>query len=97
MTSKSQLANPLLSPLLFLYQILQWLLDKALSPSPPQPNRQLRRPRVAIIGAGITGVTAASHICGHGYDVVLFEAGSEEQLGGIWSVSPPFPLGAECS
>lgn len=87
MTSKSQPANPVLSPLLFLYQIIQWLLDKALSPHPPRPNGQLRRPRVAVIGAGITGVTAASHVCGHGYDVVMFEAGSEDQLGGIWSVS----------
>ncbi|PHH89193.1 hypothetical protein CDD83_6515 [Cordyceps sp. RAO-2017] len=85
MTSKSQVANPLLSPLLFLFQLIQWVLDKALSPSAPRADRPLRRPRIAVVGAGITGVTAASHICGHGFDVVIFEAGPEEQLGGIWS------------
>lgn len=60
---------------------------KIFSPIPPAPGARLRRPRIAIIGAGLTGVSAASHCVGHGFDVVLFEAGDQSHLGGIWSVS----------
>jgi hypothetical protein len=87
MTSDQGVENPLLSPLLFLYQLLQWVISKTLSPSPPRSKSELSRPKIAIIGAGITGVTAAAHCVGHGFDVVIFEGGSEEQVGGIWSVS----------
>jgi heterodisulfide reductase subunit A-like polyferredoxin len=87
MTSKSEVVNPLFHPLLFLYQVLQWLISKTLAPKPPKPNEKLRRPRIAVIGGGLTGVTAAAHCVGHGFDVVLFEGGSKEQIGGIWSVS----------
>ena len=73
-------------PITWLYALLQFLIDKILSPSPPAPNTHLRRPRIAIIGAGLTGVSAASHCVGHGFDVVLFEAEGRENLGGIWSV-----------
>jgi heterodisulfide reductase subunit A-like polyferredoxin len=81
------LANPILHPFVFLYQLIQWFLDKLLSPNPPQPGVKLGGPRIAIIGAGLTGVSAASHCVGHGFDVQIFEAGPREQLGGIWSVS----------
>jgi heterodisulfide reductase subunit A-like polyferredoxin len=80
--------NPILHPLVFLYQIIQWLLDKLLSPTPPPPHTQLNRPKIAVIGAGITGVSSASHCIGHGFDVQIFEAGPRKNLGGIWSVSP---------
>lgn len=73
-------------PIQFLYSILQWLLDTLLSPNPPPPNARLSRPRIAIIGAGLTGVSSASHCVGHGFDVTIFEAGDEKSLGGIWSV-----------
>src|SRR5947209_6297790 len=53
--------NPLLHPFVFLYQLMQWFLDKLLSPEPPKPGAKLGRPKVAIIGAGLTGVSAASH------------------------------------
>ncbi|KAF7560438.1 hypothetical protein G7046_g3724 [Stylonectria norvegica] len=85
MASKSHLQNPLLHPLLFLYQLLQWLIDTALSPKPPQSSTRLHRPKIAIIGAGITGVTSAAHCVGHGFDVVIFEGGPRNQVGGIWS------------
>lgn len=90
MSSKSQTQNPLFHPLLFLYQVLQWLLNAILSPRPPRSGTVLRRPKVAIIGAGITGVSSAAHCVGHGFDVVIFEAGDKSQLGGIWSVSSRF-------
>jgi len=86
MASRSpRFSNPILHPLLFAFQIVQWLLDKILSPTPPNPSTRLVRPKVAVIGAGITGVTSAAHCVGHGFDVVIFEAGPEENLGGIWS------------
>ena len=81
------MVNPILHPFVFLYQIIQWFLDKLLSPDPPQPGVKLSRPKIAIIGAGLTGVSAASHCVGHGFDVQIFEAGPRKQLGGIWSVS----------
>ena len=74
-------------PVIWLYSLIQWLLDRILSPEPPQPRAKLHRPRIAIIGAGLTGVSAAAHCVGHGFDVTLFEAGDEKCLGGIWSVS----------
>ncbi|KAG6103627.1 hypothetical protein E4U31_002661 [Claviceps sp. LM219 group G6] len=85
MTSQDEAVNPLLHPLLFLYQILQWLINAMLSAKPPRADAELSRPRIAIIGAGITGVTSAAHCVGHGFDVVIFDSGTKEQLGGIWS------------
>ncbi|KAH8680504.1 hypothetical protein BX600DRAFT_77 [Xylariales sp. PMI_506] len=85
MASESKLESPLLHPILFIFQVMQWLLDKILSPVPPNPSTRLGGPRIAVIGAGITGVTSAAHCIGHGFDVVIFEAGDEKSLGGIWS------------
>lgn len=79
--------NPIFHPFLFLYQLFQWIADKLLSPTPPPPNGKLSRPRIAIIGAGITGVSSAAHCIGHGFDVQLFEKEGRDGLGGIWSVS----------
>lgn len=90
MASDSGLVNPLFHPFIFLYQILQWLTDKLLSPKPPGQNARQGRPKIAVIGAGITGVTAAAHCIGHGFEVVIFEAGSKDHVGGIWSVSHSF-------
>ncbi|KAG6003501.1 hypothetical protein E4U21_001992 [Claviceps maximensis] len=81
----SEIRNVLLNPLFSLYQLMQWLVKVMLSPNAPRADAELSRPRIAIIGAGITGVTSAAHLVGHGFDVVIFEAGSKEQLGGIWS------------
>lgn len=91
------LDNPLIHPFHFISEIIQWqfqfyfiifqwFADKLFSPTPPGPSTRLGRPKVAIIGAGITGVTSAAHCIGHGFDVVIFEAGDENSLGGIWSV-----------
>ncbi|KAG9239013.1 hypothetical protein BJ875DRAFT_366794 [Amylocarpus encephaloides] len=75
--------NPIFHPFMFLYQLLQLLLDNILSA--PAEGATLDRPKIAIIGAGLTGVSAATHCVGHGFDVRIFEAGPREQLGGIWS------------
>ena len=72
-------------PFLFVYYLLQALLDRFLSPTPPPPHANLGRPKIAIIGAGLTGVSSASHCVGHGFDVTIFEAGDRDSLGGIWA------------
>jgi Flavin-binding monooxygenase-like len=76
----------ILNPLGFLYAVLQWLLNKLLSPVPPPPGANLRSPRIAVIGAGLTGVSAASHCIGHGFDTTIFETGDKDSIGGIWTV-----------
>jgi len=73
------------NPLSFLYQLIQAVLGWLLSPAPPPPNAHLGRPKIAIIGAGLTGVSSAAHCVGHGFDVRIFEAGGRKQLGGIWA------------
>ncbi|KAH7125821.1 hypothetical protein EDB81DRAFT_860533 [Dactylonectria macrodidyma] len=85
MSSHHHLENPLLHPFLFLYGLLQWLTDKLLSPKAPQPNTKLHRPNIAVIGAGITGITSAAHCVGHGFETTIFESGSEDAVGGIWT------------
>ncbi|KAI0379316.1 FAD/NAD(P)-binding domain-containing protein [Hypomontagnella monticulosa] len=88
--------NPILHPFNFVFELLQWqfqiffnifqwVADKVFSPSPPGPSTRLGRPKIAVVGAGITGVTSAAHCIGHGFDVVIFEAGDKDSLGGIWS------------
>jgi ribulose 1,5-bisphosphate synthetase/thiazole synthase len=83
--------NLFLHPITFIYTLIQWIIGKLIAPNPPRPGAKLGRPRIAIIGAGLTGVSAASHCVGHGLDVKIFEAGPESNLGGIWSVSCPWP------
>merc|ERR1711964_111623 len=75
----------LFQPFLLIYQLIQWFLDKLLSPAAPAPGAHLGRPKIAVIGAGLTGVSAASHCVGHGFDVTLFEAGGPDHVGGIWT------------
>ncbi|TLD19846.1 hypothetical protein PspLS_09458 [Pyricularia sp. CBS 133598] len=62
--------------------------DKLFDPNQtPQDHTYFARlsgPRIAIIGAGITGLMAAAQLTGHGCSVVLFEKGPKEKLGGIY-------------
>ncbi|RMD44067.1 hypothetical protein DV735_g1047, partial [Chaetothyriales sp. CBS 134920] len=71
--------------LIWLYSLLQSLLDKVFSPPPPGPGAKRHRRRIAVIGTGLTGISAASHCIGHGFDVTIFEAEGPELLGGIWA------------
>ena len=68
-----------------LYEQFQHGLSFVFSPTPPPRNAQLGHTRIAIIGAGLTGVSAAAHCIGHGFDVTIFEAGGRNKLGGIWT------------
>ncbi|PWN42759.1 FAD/NAD(P)-binding domain-containing protein [Ceraceosorus guamensis] len=68
------------------YQAIQVLIAWFFAPLPPSAQ-QAQKPlaKIAVIGAGITGISTAAHLAGHGFDVTIFEAGSEEKLGGIWA------------
>lgn len=69
-----------------LYQLVQILISFFFAPLPPKQHiRQKPLGHVAIIGAGVTGVSSASHLIGHGFEVTIFEQGDESNLGGIWS------------
>lgn len=72
-------------PFELIYSLIQWMLNLLLSPTPPPPNAHLGRPKIAVIGAGLTGVSSAAHCVGHGFDVTIFEAGDRDSLGGIWA------------
>ncbi|GAA5884981.1 hypothetical protein JCM6882_007179 [Rhodosporidiobolus microsporus] len=49
----------------------------------PLPPGEKKAGRIAVIGAGLTGVASAAHAVDHGFDVVIFEAASD--VGGIWA------------
>ncbi|KUL89390.1 hypothetical protein ZTR_04332 [Talaromyces verruculosus] len=84
--AKSILTFAIRNPLSFVYLVIQQILNWIFAPTPPPPSEKLRRPRIAVIGAGLTGVSSAAHCVGHGFDVKIFEARSKEKgLGGIWS------------
>ena len=67
--------------------------DKKSSQTMPVTSRPIKR--VAVIGAGISGVCSAAHLLKFGLDVVLFERSST--AGGIWhcdenvAPDPPYP------
>ncbi|CAI7635557.1 unnamed protein product [Penicillium pancosmium] len=81
--------NPILSLFSILYFTTQnffaWIFGPSSSPS-KSFNKGLPKRKIAIIGAGLTGVSSAAHCIGHGFEVHIFEArGKEKGLGGIWS------------
>ncbi|KYG39843.1 hypothetical protein M433DRAFT_9795 [Acidomyces richmondensis BFW] len=45
----------------WLYQLVQFWISLFFSPRQPPPRKYHSGPRVAVIGAGITGVSAAAH------------------------------------
>lgn len=86
--------HPFVWTFTWVYMIFQAIITHIFSPVPPPPTKDtakdLPRKRIAIIGAGLTGVSSAAHCVGHGFDVQIFESRPKEKgLGGIWSVSVP--------
>ncbi|KZT59182.1 FAD/NAD(P)-binding domain-containing protein [Calocera cornea HHB12733] len=67
------------------YAWVQLFIMALFKPRPPKTDEPLKRPygRIAVIGAGLTGVSSAAHAIGHNFEVVLFEKG--DAVGGIWS------------
>ncbi|MEW6250898.1 MAG: NAD(P)-binding protein [Planctomycetota bacterium] len=53
----------------------------------PRPTKPARSERVAVIGSGPAGLSAAYHLARLGYPVVLYEAGRE--LGGVMRTGIP--------
>ena len=89
--------HPFVVTFTWAYLILQAILRYVFSPVPPPPGldngKDVPRKRVAVIGAGLTGVSSAAHCIGHGLDVQIFESRPKDQgLGGIWSVCILFRL-----
>lgn len=85
------ITNPLLYLFSTFYVIFQnfiaWVFGPSQFPS-DSFDKGLPKRRIAIIGAGLTGVSSAAHCISHGFEVQIFEArGKEKGLGGIWSVS----------
>lgn len=88
-TWRSFLKHPFAEPFTYLYLLLQAVINWIFAPSLPPPANLVKGPRkrVAVIGAGLTGVSAAAHCVGHGFEVQIFESRNKEKgLGGIWSV-----------
>ncbi|KAL4808066.1 hypothetical protein BDV18DRAFT_134186 [Aspergillus unguis] len=83
------ITEPFLKTFSFFYMIFQSIISWIFAPGPPPSGpiaNSLPKKRVAIIGAGLTGVSSAAHCVGHGFDVQLFEKRTKEKgLGGIWS------------
>ncbi|KAL1744453.1 hypothetical protein HDZ31DRAFT_38620 [Schizophyllum fasciatum] len=85
----------LLNPYLFLqyiwhllYIAVQVLIIVLFKPPPPRSPESPRQPygRIAVIGAGLTGVSSAAHCIAHNFEVTIFEAQPREKgLGGIWA------------
>ena len=60
---------------------IQSVFQRGLS-GPPVGPRQRGSGRIAVIGTGAAGLAAAKYLLAVGYDVTLFEIGS--QIGGMW-------------
>ncbi|KAF4622539.1 hypothetical protein D9613_009188 [Agrocybe pediades] len=69
------------------YVLVQTVIVYCFKPPPPKTPHALanRHGRVAVIGAGITGISSAAHAIAHGFEVIIFEAGPKTSVGGIWS------------
>ncbi|MBK9118034.1 MAG: 2-oxoacid:acceptor oxidoreductase family protein [Phycisphaerales bacterium] len=65
-------------------EIERYIADHAAWPTPPKPHRQ---ERVAVVGSGPAGLSAAYHLARLGYHVTLLEAGKE--LGGVLRTGIP--------
>ncbi|SCV72516.1 BQ2448_4053 [Microbotryum intermedium] len=66
------------------YQIYQAIVDLLFTaPYRPRPEGFEPFGRVAIIGAGLSGISSAAHLVAHGFEVVIYEA--DDKIGGIWA------------
>ncbi|KAH8111650.1 FAD/NAD-binding domain-containing protein [Phellopilus nigrolimitatus] len=68
------------------YQLFQIFIILFFKPVTPQNDAQPSdKPfgRVAVIGAGLTGVSSAAHCIAHNFDVILYD--KNPSAGGIWS------------
>ncbi|KAJ7681745.1 FAD/NAD(P)-binding domain-containing protein [Mycena rosella] len=90
MSSLPRLLNPMTAIKAIwrvLYVLVQYIVIAIFKAPPPKSPDQPRNPygRIAVIGAGLTGVSSAAHCISHNFEVVIFEAAPRSGLGGIWS------------
>ncbi|KLU82329.1 hypothetical protein MAPG_01402 [Magnaporthiopsis poae ATCC 64411] len=67
------------------YKLGRKVVNNYLTPDPKDYQDVVGGPRIAVIGAGITGVTAAAYLLGYGFNVVIFEKNPRANMGGIWT------------
>ncbi|KAJ6502033.1 FAD/NAD(P)-binding domain-containing protein [Mycena sanguinolenta] len=69
------------------YVLVQYIIIAIFKAPPPKHPDEPRNPygRIAVVGAGLTGVSSAAHCISHNFEVVIFEAAPRSGLGGIWS------------
>ncbi|WFD19775.1 hypothetical protein MCAP1_002011 [Malassezia caprae] len=68
--------------IIYIYEWIQFIVSCLFSPIPPKPD-SAKFGHVAVVGAGLTGISTASQLISHGFEVTLFEA--ESETGGIWA------------
>jgi NADPH-dependent 2,4-dienoyl-CoA reductase/sulfur reductase-like enzyme len=62
---------------------IAWIFGPSRFPS-KSFEKGLPKKKIAIIGAGLTGISSAAHCISHGFEVQIFEArGKAKGLGGI--------------
>ncbi|EJT78285.1 hypothetical protein GGTG_03386 [Gaeumannomyces tritici R3-111a-1] len=74
-------------PLSIVYNLGRKAVSNYLSLAPKAYRDVVGGPRIAVIGAGLTGVTAAAYLLGYGFNVVIFEQSPKANMGGIWTRS----------
>ncbi|KDQ63491.1 hypothetical protein JAAARDRAFT_202926 [Jaapia argillacea MUCL 33604] len=69
----------------FFYITIQAFIIFFFKPPPPKDSGKLEKPlgRIAVIGAGLTGISSAAHAIAHGFEVVIYER--TDRVGGIWA------------
>ncbi|KAI0260377.1 FAD/NAD-P-binding domain-containing protein [Gloeopeniophorella convolvens] len=68
----------------FVYIAIQLVIIRLFKPTPPKSER-LNKPsgRIAVIGAGLTGISSAAHCVSHNFEVVIYD--EHDSVGGIWA------------
>ncbi|OSC98613.1 FAD/NAD(P)-binding domain-containing protein [Trametes coccinea BRFM310] len=66
---------------MFIQHVLIFLFKWPPPPGPEYPKSP--KGRIAIIGAGVTGISSAAHAIAHGFDVVIYE--QSDTVGGVWT------------
>ncbi|GAA96757.1 uncharacterized protein L969DRAFT_67256 [Mixia osmundae IAM 14324] len=71
----------------FIYRFVQHCIAFVFAPSlpPPQDQRNAAYGHVAVIGAGVSGVSTAAHLIGNGFLVTLYDDSPAKAPGGVWA------------
>ncbi|KAG8859908.1 hypothetical protein FRC20_011745 [Serendipita sp. 405] len=75
--------GPFASLIAAFYVLIQKIIVLVFKPRPPRNESPQYRGRIAVVGAGLSGISSAAHSVAHGFDVVIFE--TNDKVGGIWA------------